>query len=134
MDATQQASIMAPPDGIEELPPELARQRKSQLRLIGERFMRNKVAVVGLAIVVVLGLLVIFAPLITHQTATYDPTTSINIFNRLQGPSAQHPFGTDQLGRDVLGRLLFGGRVSLTIGITSMLVAIFIGVTVGALA
>ncbi len=134
MDITQQTGLMAPPEGVEELTPELARKRKSQLRLIGERFLRNKVAVVGLAIITVMAVLVIFAPIITHQTATYDPTTTIDLFHKLEGPSAAHPFGTDQLGRDVLGRLLFGGRVSLTIGITSALVALFVGVTVGALA
>lgn len=112
---------------------ELARKRKGQLRLISERFVRNRVAVVGLILLVLMALAAIFAPILTHATATFDPATTPTP-NTMAGASAQHPLGTDELGRDVLARLLFGARVSMSVGVVSMLVALFIGVTIGALA
>jgi len=63
--------------------------------------------------------------------------TAINVidFNvSLKGPSPEHPFGTDDLGRDMLARAILGGRVSIAVGITSVLVAITLGLTIGALA
>ena len=112
----------------------LQRQRKSQLRLIAERFARNKVAVVGLVSLAIISVLAILAPLITHQTATFNPADHTDLGNALAGPSLQHLLGTDDVGRDEFARLLFGARVSLLIGTVSMLVTIFIGVTIGALA
>lgn len=86
----------------------------------------TKLSVAVLATVVVVSLL---APWI----APYDPTR-MDLFNTLQGPSKKHWLGTDENGRDVLSRLMYGGRVSLAVGIASMLAAITIGALLGALA
>src|ERR1700716_736257 len=86
----------------------------------------------GLAAVVVLGavaLLAIFGPLFwTIAPEATDPA------HGLAGASAAHPLGTDELGRDVLSRLLHGSRVTLLVGVAAMLAALFIGVVVGAVA
>lgn len=116
--------------------PQLARKRRSQFRIIVDRFTRNRLAVAGLIVLVLIGLAALFAPLITHATATYDPSTYINlrVTPPFLGPSLQHPLGTDELGRDELARILYGGRVSLLIGIASMFMALVVGVAMGALA
>lgn len=82
----------------------------------------------GLAAVIILSILMIgslLAFLVPH-----DPN-QMNVMERLQGPSAEHWLGTDEYGRDYLARALYGGRVSLTVGFVSMVMAAFIGVTVG---
>ena len=132
MDVIEQPNVAGPPEII-ELTPELTRKRRSQLRIIFDRFMRNRVAVVGMVVLAIIALMAIFAPIITHQTATYDPanTPTSNSFAPI---SLAHPLGTDELGRDVLARLLFGARVSLIVGTVSMLGGLLIGVTLGAVA
>ena len=62
-----------------------------------------------------------------------DPT-KIDIRSRNQGPSLAHPFGTDQLGRDMLARMMAGGATSVSVGITAMLLALFLGSFIGVLA
>jgi peptide/nickel transport system permease protein len=120
---------------IAELTPELARKRRGQLRIIFDRFMRNRVAVLGFVALLIIVGLAVFAPIITHATAKYQPDTTIPPNGCLFcGPTYLHPLGTDELGRDVLARVLFGARVSLVVGAASMLVAILIGVTIGAIA
>lgn len=93
------------------------------------RFRRHRLATVGL---VLLGL-VILASLAGPLLLPYEPDKS-DLLNQLQPPSAAHPMGTDELGRDLLTRILYGGRVSLAIGVLAMLVSMVIGVTVGAIA
>jgi peptide/nickel transport system permease protein len=128
-DTTQQEQLIAL-----ELTPTLVRKRRSQLQIIFDRFIRNRAAVVGLIVLGIILVLAILAPIITHQTATYDPANTIPTNpQQLTGPSWAHPLGTDELGRDLLARMLFGARVSLLVGFTSMLVAIGIGVTLGAI-
>ncbi|HKS71343.1 MAG TPA: ABC transporter permease [Ktedonobacterales bacterium] len=117
-----------------ELTPELMRQRRGQLRLIFDRFMRNKVAVAGLILLVIMALGAILAVPITGTTATYQPAIDVHPANALADPSLQHLLGTDDVGRDEFARLLFGAQVSLLIGLFSMLVAIVIGVAMGAVA
>ncbi len=90
------------------------------------RLVKEKTALLGLVICLVLGFSAVFAPYITP----YDPM-KINMRERLQTPSAAHWFGTDELGRDVLTRLIFGARISLTVGAISILVALSIGVPLG---
>ncbi|HEV7127890.1 MAG TPA: ABC transporter permease [Ktedonobacterales bacterium] len=133
MDVVDQPNVATLPPAIIELTPELARKRRSQLRIIFDRFMRNRTAVLGMAVLGVIILLAVLAPILTGTTATHnpaiDPTT-----NQFAGISLSHPLGTDELGRDVFARLLFGAQVSLTVGATSMLVALLIGVSIGAVA
>jgi peptide/nickel transport system permease protein len=118
------------------LTPELAQKRRSQLRIIIDRFLRNRLAVAGFFVLVLIGAAALLAPFVYHQTVTYDPSTYINLKESpaFQGASLQHPLGTDELGRDELTRILYGGRVSLLIGIASMSLALFVGVSIGALA
>jgi peptide/nickel transport system permease protein len=128
MDTVQTDQILAP--GVPpEAAPLLLRKRKSQLRIIFERFIRNRVALVGMIVLAIITLACIFAPLI----ARYDPDAT-DVFNLVSNPSGLHWFGTDEAGRDEFSRLLYGGRVSLLVGLGSMLVTITVGVTIGALA
>jgi peptide/nickel transport system permease protein len=121
--------------GIEELTPELARKRRSQLRIIFDRFVRNRVAVVGMIVLAIVILLAVFAPVITHKTATFDPANTIPAHPiAFAHASLQHPLGTDELGRDVFARLLFGAQVSLLVATSSMVVALVIGVGLGSIA
>ncbi len=123
-------------DELFTLTPQLARKRRSQFRIIVDRFTRNRLAVAGFFVLVLMGLAALLAPLLYHATATYDPSTYINLRESpaFQGPSWQHLLGTDDVGRDEMARILYGGRVSLLIGISSMFMALFVGVTIGALA
>ena len=90
---------------------------------------RNRLAVVGGVIVVVLVVLAVFAPLF----APWDPNRP-DVRKILADPSRNHPLGTDQLGRDVLSRMLHGARVSLAVGFVSVGIATAIGIVLGALA
>jgi peptide/nickel transport system permease protein len=97
--------------------------------LAWERFRRHRLALVGLGVVALLGLLSLLAPWV----APYDPNKT-NLGAMLQAPSPAHPMGTDELGRDLFSRVLFGGRVSLAVGFLAVALAVTIGTTVGALA
>lgn len=90
---------------------------------------KNALAIFGGSIVLILVLVAIFAPYV----ATDDPT-AIDIKNALLGPSAGHILGTDQLGRDVFSRIVYGSRVSLSIGLIAVGLAAVIGVILGSLA
>ena len=92
----------------------------------GTRFLRHRAAVAG---AVCLGLVVI-AAIGAPWLAPYDPL-AVDLANNFAGPSAMHPFGTDQLGRDTLSRLLFGARVSLLLSLGGVLSALVIGATLG---
>lgn len=91
------------------------------------RFRRNKMAVTGSVIVILLFAVAILAPWI----APYEPT-EINLELILAPPSPAHPFGTDQLGRDVLSRMIWGSRISLLVGFVSTGIAVLIGMVLGA--
>jgi len=89
----------------------------------------NKFAVYGGILVILVFIFSIFAPLV----APYNPST-IDIKNILVGPSFSHPLGTDDLGRDVLSRMLWGGRISLEVGFVAVGIATIIGIILGAIA
>jgi ABC-type dipeptide/oligopeptide/nickel transport system permease subunit len=91
-------------------------------------FRRNRPALMGLSILVLLILVSLLAPFLTP----YDPDQQA-LSEALRGPSAAHPFGTDHLGRDILARLLYGGRISLFIGVMAVVVGLAIGVPLGLL-
>ena len=93
------------------------------------KFKKNKLAVVGVFIILALVLLSICAPLLTDYTISQT-----DLFNIKMAPSSEHILGTDDLGRDVFTRLLYGGRVSIIVGIASMTVQLVIGVIMGAIA
>jgi peptide/nickel transport system permease protein len=98
------------------------------LRVIGKRFSRNKLSVLGAVTVLLLIILSLFAPLI----APYDPT-AIDVHNVLSPPSKEHPLGTDELGRDLLSRIIWGSRVSLKVGFIAVGIAITAGIIIGAI-
>jgi peptide/nickel transport system permease protein len=104
-------------------------QEETQLTLIWRRFRRHKLALLGMSIAVSLVVIVALASVI----APYDPIAQ-DLANRNQGPTAAHLFGTDELGRDLLSRLLFAGQISLTIGFSVAIGTTFIGMLVGAIA
>lgn len=93
-----------------------------------EKFMHNKLAIFGLIIVVGMIAACILAPLLT----SYDPS-AISLFDRVKPPSSEHLFGTDKIGRDVFSRVLYGGRISILVGLGGALGGMIIGVTLGAL-
>ncbi len=93
------------------------------------QFLRHKMAVFGMVIMAVIILMVVFV----DQIVPYDPETP-DLNNMLAPPSFQHPFGTDELGRDMFTRTMHGGRVSLIVGVFAMLVAVTIGTLIGAIA
>jgi peptide/nickel transport system permease protein len=105
-----------------------ARQRS----LFGDamrRMARNPLALVGLAIVVVMLLAAVFAP----QVAPYSPTQA-NLKLYVKPPSAEHFLGTDDVGRDVFSRIIYGARISLEVSILAIVIGIVIGVPLGMIA
>jgi ABC-type dipeptide/oligopeptide/nickel transport system permease subunit len=99
-------------------------QRTSLKKL--RTFARNKGAVIGIVILLVLAGAAIFAPLLTP----YDPTAQ-DLSSAFLSPSAMHPFGTDDLGQDILARVMYGGRYTLAIGAVAVAIAAVIGVPLG---
>ena len=94
------------------------------------RLLSSPVARVGLVIVCVFVLVAVLAPLVHH----YDPKTDSSLTERLRPPSGAHPFGTDSLGRDNLVRVIHAARVSLGLGVSSVIVAAAIGSLLGLVA
>ncbi|SRR6266567_3652002 len=98
------------------------------------RFRRNRLAVGSLAFVVLLVTLAITAPILEHFGLLQDPTAQ-DVINSYAGPgTSHHIFGTDDLGRDVLAKVIFGSQVSLTIGIVVQAIVLVIGGTIGLVA
>jgi ABC-type dipeptide/oligopeptide/nickel transport system permease subunit len=93
------------------------------------RFRQNRVALIGGIITIIVILMAIAAPLISP----YNPDTT-DPYHSLTSPSLSHPFGTDNVGRDVLSRVIYGARVSIQVGLFSVLVGILFGVPLGAIA
>jgi len=100
----------------------------SPARETWRRFRRHWLAVVGLAVLALMMLAVVLGPLVWRV-----PINDIDFSAQLTGPSWVHPLGTDDLGQDVLARMLYGGRISLAVGLAAMLVAVIVGTIVGAI-
>lgn len=101
-------------------------------RLAMRRFWRHRLAGLSLLVLVLLAIAAFSAPLVAHGLGT--DAESVDLFSRYGAPGPGHPLGTDELGRDVLLRLLYGGQVSLLVGISSALCAAVIGTIVGVIA
>ncbi|MCP5101497.1 MAG: ABC transporter permease, partial [Chloroflexi bacterium] len=101
---------------------------QSMQRIIWNRFRRHPAALISLAVLLILILSVIFV-----SFSPYSPTES-DIMNRLQPPSWQHPMGTDQLGRDLFTRVLYGGRISLSVSLMVVIITLVVGMPIGAIA
>ena len=105
-------------------------RKRSQLSLIWHRLRRNRLAMLGLALMSAILLLAVFADVI----ADYDTkVVGMNMAERLQTLSAKHWFGTDGYGRDVFARIIHGSRLSLSLSIISMLIAVAVGSMIGAI-
>ena len=110
---------------------EKRKKGRSQGQEILIRFLKNKGAVIGMVIVIALALVAIFADVIVD----YDTqVVGYNIRERLQSPNANHWFGTDEMGRDLFWRIVYGTKYSFSIGIACTLLAAFIGIPLGAAA
>ena len=93
------------------------------------KFFRNKLSVVGMVLVMLMLICAVFAPLITGLLGV-DPYTA-TMQERFQAPSAAHLFGTDNLGRDIFARVLYGAQISMTVGFTVGLLSALIGTALG---
>ena len=102
-----------------------------------KRFRRSKLAIVALVYVALVALIAVAAPLIASSSRSspipFGPN-DVDVANRLRPPDAQHRLGTDELGRDVLARMIHGARVSLTVGLLATAMAVIVGSFLGALA
>ena len=107
---------------------DLGPKADSMTTIIWKRFRRHPAAIISTTVLIVLVLAVILV-----SFSPYDPEAS-DLTSRLQPPSLQHPMGTDQLGRDMLTRVLYGGRISLLVAIMVVIVTLLVGIPVGALA
>lgn len=125
MSSSPETAATIPQFQVDELeaPPLTLRQ------LTWRRFRRHKMAMAG---IVVLGLLFLYAfggaLFFSEAEANYTETGIM-----LQAPSAEHPFGTDTVGRDILKRSVFGGQISLVIGLTAMIVELVVGILIGSM-
>ncbi len=115
---------------------ELARpEEDSQLRVTWRRFRRHKLAVVGLAIVVALFTFAFVGPVVSPFQPTEIPAAQLRLSKNLSpmssSPQGRHILGTDQVGRDYLTRLMYGGRVSLSLAIIVVLLVVLVGTAIG---
>jgi ABC-type dipeptide/oligopeptide/nickel transport system permease subunit len=111
---------------------------RSPLQLFWRRFRRDRVAMASLAFIVLLIIVAIAAPLVIKIFGVPGPNVqnpnATDAFGSPLGPSSAHPFGVDQLGEDVLSRVIYGARVSLEVGIVGTAIAAVIGTVIGLLA
>jgi peptide/nickel transport system permease protein len=108
---------------------EKPRKKQSQLREVWRRLKKNKIAVVSLIVIVLLILVAILAPVLAPYSYEVQDTN-----HALEGSSADHLLGTDRLGRDILSRLIYGSRQSLSMGFIAVLLSAAIGIIIGAIA
>nr|MBC7245995.1 ABC transporter permease [Chloroflexota bacterium] len=104
-------------------------RQRSQLSIVLRQLCRNRGAIIGLCLLTLEVLIAIAAPLV----APYSPLEQ-RLFFALRSPSPQHLFGTDDVGRDILSRVIYGARISLRVGLISVSIAATIGTTLGILA
>jgi len=108
---------------------------RSPMQLFWRRLRRDKVAMVALVFIVLLIVMAIIAPVIVKIAGTPDPkaqsSTALDLFGSPTGPSAEHPFGVDRLGRDVFSRTIYGARVSLEVAFIATGLAVVIGTVIG---
>jgi len=100
--------------------------KNSEFKTFLKRLSRNSSGMAGIAIFLILVILAVLAPYICRF-----PYDVIDVPSRFQGPSLTHPFGTDQLGRDIFSRILYGGRYSLSLGVLSVGLALVVSVVLG---
>ena len=126
--ANAPAASLLPPDDPVSATPETPANR-SQWRDVWAQFRSHKGAMVALVLFVSILLFVLVGPLVWRIDATF-----VDLRSRNQGFSLAHPLGTDQLGRDMLARLMVGGQTSIAVGLTAMIIAVTLGSLIGILA
>lgn len=104
--------------------------RQSQLRLTMHQLSKNVGAMIGLVVIVTIALVAIFADYLID----YDKVVGIHMTEARLGPCWEHLFGTDDLGRDIFARVMYGARYSLSVGLVAVVIGLTIGVTLGAIA
>ncbi|MCH4886318.1 ABC transporter permease [Acidaminobacter sp. JC074] len=107
------------------------RKSRSQWQEIFIRLKRNRVAMFGLFILLSMAIVILTADLYIDYN---EDIIQQDVKIKLEGPSKEHPFGTDSFGRDIMYRIIYGGRISLTIGILVTVLSLFIGSFIGAIA
>jgi peptide/nickel transport system permease protein len=111
---------------------------RSPMQLFWRRLRRDRVAMIALTFILLLIAMAIFAPLIVDIAGAPDPkaqsSESLDLFGGPTGPSSEHWFGVDQLGRDIFARTIYGSRVSLEVALIATGLAVLIGVTIGLVA
>ena len=108
---------------------------RSQWRDVWDQFRQHKGAMVALCLLLLIAIFALIGPLVWRIDPNFIDPNPVNMIKlRNKGPTWAHPLGTDQIGRDILARMMFGGRISLAVATVAMLVAIFIGTTVGVIA
>ncbi|MBI5264246.1 MAG: ABC transporter permease [Bradyrhizobium sp.] len=115
--------------GLTLASPSAERRVYSPWRETWRRYRRHRLAVVSAFLLLVLVLAVVAGPFLWRVSIN-----DIDIVAGLQGPSLAHPFGTDDLGQDILARMIYGGRISLAVGLAAMMVSVLVGTLIGALA
>ena len=105
-------------------------KKRSQFKSIWFRYRKNKLAMFGLILLLIIVAMTVFAPLFI----SYDAAIEQEISNKLQSPGAGHPFGTDMYGRDMFARVLYGGRISLSVGLGVVALSLFFGAMIGSVA
>lgn len=108
---------------------DMSLEHETVMQMLWRRLRKNRLAVVGGVLLSVFVVMALFAPLLTP----YDPLEQ-DLYNRLQSPSFDHPFGTDDFGRDILSRVIYGSRVSLRIGLVAVVIALALGTAIGLVA
>jgi peptide/nickel transport system permease protein len=121
--AVVDASRTAPAQALEAYPP------RTLWSDVWRRYCRHRLAMVGTIVMLILSLATLVGPVVYPV-----PIDDIDFAVKLTGPSWAHPFGTDDLGQDLLARILYGGRISMAVGLVAMLIAILLGLVIGALA
>src|SRR5260221_3165168 len=115
-----------------ELTPALVQKRRSQARIIFDRFIRNKAAIGGAVFLLLLFVFCFLGPALWRVAPNAQNILSVS--ETLAPPSLAHPLGTDDVGRDTLARTMAVAKVSLSVWLTSMLIAILLGIGIGSLA
>ena len=100
--------------------------KREQSRIMMRQVLANRSLVIGFVIILVLAFVALFGPLLV----AYDPN-QMDVVNRLKGPSAEHWLGTDNLGRDVLSRIVYGAQISMSVGFSVAVISSVLGLIVG---
>lgn len=121
---------MAAEAKADQMDPALKSKKNSSLWLDSlSRVIKSKTSLIGLVIITILIVVAIFAP----QIATHSPTDQ-SIIDRYQSPSSEHLLGTDELGRDIFSRIVYGSRITIQIGVITVGISMIVGVFLGAVA